>query len=72
MKRVTSVLTAIACAWCLSVTLPAHAPQMPPHMVAEVQSVLGRANYLAVTWDLMCRKAKDHFDGQRVRPGLPN
>ena len=56
----------------MDVTLPAHAPQMPAHMVAEVQSVLGRANYLAVTWDLMCRKAKANFDGQRVTPGLPN
>ena len=56
----------------LDVTLPAHTPQMAPALVAEVQAVLAHADYLDVTWDLICRKGRDNFDGQRVIPGLPN
>ena len=56
----------------LDVTLPAHTPVMPAELVAEVQAVLARTTYLAVTWDLICRKGRDSFDGKRVIPGLPN
>lgn len=56
----------------LDVTLPAHTPVMPPDMCAHVQSVLARASYLDVTWDLIQRKGRDNFDGKRVRPGVPN
>ena len=56
----------------LDVTLPAHTPVMPAELVAEVQAVLARTTYLAVTWDLICRKGRDNFDGNRVIPGLPN
>lgn len=56
----------------LDVTLPAHTPVMPQELVAEVQAVLARTTYLAVTWDLICRKGRDSFDGTRVVPGLPN
>ena len=50
----------------LDVTLPADAPQMPEHLCAEMKAVLARANYLDVTWDLIRRKGRDNFDGQRV------
>ena len=50
----------------LDVTLPADAPQMPEHSCAEMKAVLARANYLDVTWDLIRRKGRDNFDGQRV------
>jgi ribulose-5-phosphate 4-epimerase/fuculose-1-phosphate aldolase len=56
----------------LDVTLPAHTPVMPPTLVAEMQDVLARANYLDLTWDLIRRKGQDNFDGKRVIPGLPN
>ena len=50
----------------LDVTLPADAPQMPEYLCAEMKAVLARANYLDVTWDLIRRKGRDNFDGQRV------
>jgi L-fuculose-phosphate aldolase len=50
----------------LDVTLPAETPVMPAHLVSEMQSVLVRANYLDVTWDLIRRKGLDNFDGNRV------
>ena len=56
----------------LDVTLPAHTPVMPAALVAEVQAVLARTTYIDVTWDLICRKGRDNFDGKRVIPGLPN
>lgn len=56
----------------LDVTLPVHAPEMPLHLCTEMQSVLARANYLDVTWDLIRRKGRDNFDGKRVIAGFPN
>jgi ribulose-5-phosphate 4-epimerase/fuculose-1-phosphate aldolase len=50
----------------LDVTMPAHTPQMPTHLCDEMKSVLARANYLDVTWELIRRKGRDNFDGQRV------
>jgi len=50
----------------LDVTLPTETPVMPEHLVSEMQSVLARANYLDVTWDLIRRKGRDNFDGNRV------
>jgi hypothetical protein len=31
-----------------------------------MKAVLARANYLDVTWELIRRKGRDNFDGQRV------
>lgn len=56
----------------LDVTLPADTPVMPAHLCAEMQSVLARANYLDVTWDLIRRKGIDNFDGQRVIARMVN
>lgn len=56
----------------LDVTLPAETPVMPAHLCAEMQSVLARANYLDVTWDLIRRKGVDNFDGQRVIARMVN
>jgi L-fuculose-phosphate aldolase len=50
----------------LDVTMPAHTPQMPTHLCDEMKAVLARANYLDVTWELIRRKGRDNFDGQRV------
>lgn len=50
----------------LDVTLPAHTPVMPPEMCAHVKATLARTNYLPITWDLICRKGRDNFDGHRV------
>jgi L-fuculose-phosphate aldolase len=50
----------------LDVTMPAHTPQMPAHLCDEMKAVLGRANYLDVTWELIRRKGRDNFDGHRV------
>jgi L-fuculose-phosphate aldolase len=56
----------------LDVTLPADTPVMPRQLVTEMQSVLARANYLDVTWDLIRRKGQDNFDGTRVIARQPN
>lgn len=50
----------------LDVTLPAHTPVMPPPMCADVKATLAKTNYLPITWELIRRKGRDNFDGQRV------
>ncbi len=72
LARAASLHVTLDYAARLDVTLPAHTPVMPPEMCAHVKSVLARANYLDVTWDLIRRKGRDNFDGKRVRPGLAN
>ena len=54
----------------LDVTLPAHTPVMPHEMCYEMRALVEKAGYLAMTWDLIRRKGRDAFDGQRVVPRL--
>jgi ribulose-5-phosphate 4-epimerase/fuculose-1-phosphate aldolase len=54
----------------LDVTLPPHTPEMPHQMCFEMRAVVERADLLKLTWDLICRKGRDSFDGQRVIPNL--
>jgi L-fuculose-phosphate aldolase len=56
----------------LDVTMPATAPEMPETLREELASVLRRANYLDLTWNLIRRKGVDAYDGKRVIPGLAN
>ncbi|MBU3737418.1 MAG: class II aldolase/adducin family protein [Rhodoferax sp.] len=52
----------------LDVTLPQDTPVMPEHLVQEMRRVLGKANYLDLTWNLIRRKGIDFFNGTRVIP----
>lgn len=54
----------------LDVTLPADAPVIPHDMCRELRALVERADYLALTWELVRRKGRDAFDGQRVVPRL--
>ena len=54
----------------LDVTLPADAPVMPQDMCYEMRALVESAGYLALTWELIRRKGRDAFDGQRVVPRL--
>ncbi len=54
----------------LDVTVPGDAPIMPHEMCYEMRAVIERADYLALTWQLIRRKGHDAFDGQRVVPRL--
>ncbi len=72
LARATSLHVTLDYAARLDITLPADAPVMPAAMAAEVKAVLARADYLDVTWDLIRRKGRDNFDGQRVRAAVAN
>ena len=54
----------------LDVTLPADAPVMPKDMCYEMRSLVESTGYLGLTWELVRRKGRDSFDGQRVVPRL--
>jgi len=44
--------------------------EMPPDHARSMQQLLGRANYLNLTWDLMQRKAARSYNGEVVVPSL--
>jgi L-fuculose-phosphate aldolase len=52
----------------LDVTLPGDTPVMPEGLVHEMQVILGKANYLDLTWNLIRRKGSDFHNGSRVIP----
>lgn len=52
----------------LDVTVPETAPRMPDDHAAAIQKLLGQADYLNRTWDLMRRKAKRAHNGEVVVP----
>jgi L-fuculose-phosphate aldolase len=52
----------------LDVTLPGDTPVMPDGLVHEMQVILGKANYLDLTWNLIRRKGSDFHNGSRVIP----
>lgn len=52
----------------LDVTLPGDTPVMPTQLVHEMQGILGKANYLDLTWNLIRRKGSDFHNGSRVIP----
>jgi L-fuculose-phosphate aldolase len=54
----------------LDVTLPADVPVMPHDLAYEMRTVVERADYLNLTWDLVKRKGRDAFDGRRVIPNI--
>ena len=56
----------------LDLTLPANAPVMPDQHCKEMLAILKTVNYLDLTWDLLKRKGRDAFNGQRVVPSLVN
>lgn len=52
----------------LDVTSAPGTPEMPDEHAEAVQALLAKANYLNLTWDLMCRKADRAFDGEFTTP----
>ncbi len=56
----------------LDVTMPQDAPVMPEDLRHEMRAVLEGATYLNLTWELLRRKGRDAFNGQRVIPSLVN
>jgi len=52
----------------LDVTVTESAPLMPEDHAAAMQMLLGEADYLNRTWELMCRKAKRAFNGEVIVP----
>ena len=52
----------------LDVTAPADTPEMPDDHAEAVQVLLAKADYLNLTWDLLCRKAERAFDGTFTTP----
>jgi L-fuculose-phosphate aldolase len=54
----------------LDVTLPEDVPLMPDDHAEAIQRLLGKANYLKLTWDLMRRKAERGFNGDVVVPQI--
>lgn len=56
----------------LDLTVPADAPVMPHELRTEMREILKGVNYLDMTWELLRRKGRDAFNGQRVIPSLVN
>lgn len=54
----------------LDVQMPADVPLMPEDHARTIQGLLGKANYLKLTWDLMKRKAARGFNGEVVVPQI--
>lgn len=52
----------------LDVTAPVDAPEMPEEHADAVQTLLAKADYLNLTWDLLQRKAARAFDGTYTTP----
>ena len=56
----------------LDLTLPQDAPIMPLELRTQMRDILANVDYLDLTWDLLCRKGRDAFNGHRVVPSLVN
>ena len=56
----------------LDLTLPADTPVMPQQFAIDMRTLLQRVTYLDMTWELLRRKGRDAFNGQRVVPSLVN
>lgn len=54
----------------LDVQMPADVPLMPDDHARTIQRLLGKANYLKLTWDLMKRKARRGHNGEVVVPQI--
>jgi hypothetical protein len=52
----------------LDVTVGADAPVMPDEHAETMQGLLAKADYLRLTWELLCRKAARGFDGTFTTP----
>jgi ribulose-5-phosphate 4-epimerase/fuculose-1-phosphate aldolase len=59
-----------ACRLDVTVAAVPDIPVMPEEHALAVQKLLVKANYLQLTWNLMCRKAERAYDGEAVRPLL--
>ena len=54
----------------LDVTVPQEVPIMPDEHAASIQKLLGKADYLNLTWELMRRKARRALQGDVIVPQL--
>jgi ribulose-5-phosphate 4-epimerase/fuculose-1-phosphate aldolase len=52
----------------LDVTVPEQAPVMPEDHAETVEKLLEKADYLRLTWRLLCRRAERGYDGEFVTP----